>query len=67
MYTDDLFDEINKEEEILNEIPRELRKLRTQPYDKSIIDLIGMIDRKEICLDQTFNVMLFGITKEHLC
>lgn len=54
MYTDDLFDEINKEEEILNEIPRELRKLRTQPYDKSIIDLIGMIDRKEICLDPDF-------------
>lgn len=55
MYIDDLFDdEINKEEEIPNEIPRELRKLRTQPYDKSIIDLIGMIDRKEICLDPDF-------------
>lgn len=55
MYIDDLFeDENNKEDSPPNEIPKELRKLRTQPYDKSIIDLIGMIDRNEICLDPDF-------------
>jgi len=38
----------------ITEIPKEVRKLRTQPYDKSIIDLMGMIDRKEILLRPSF-------------
>lgn len=40
--------------EELAEVPREVRKLRTQPYDKSIIDLIGMIERDEIVLRPNF-------------
>ncbi len=52
-FNDDVFLEEESEDNI-NEIPKELRKLRTQPYDKSIIDLVNMIDRKEICLDPDF-------------
>lgn len=49
--------QVVEEEELENEItevPKEVRKLRTQPYDKSIIDLMGMIKRKEILLRPTF-------------
>jgi len=49
----DIEDKIDPSEDI-TEIPREVRKLRTQPYDKSIIDLIGMIDRDEIVLRPDF-------------
>lgn len=45
--------QINEESELeeeITEVPKEVRKLRTQPYDKSIIDLMGMIERKEIDL-----------------
>ena len=42
-------EELELEEEI-TEVPKEVRKLRTQPYDKSIIDLMGMIERHEIDL-----------------
>ena len=45
--------QINEESELeeeITEVPKEVRKLRTQPYDKSIIDLMGMIERNEIDL-----------------
>lgn len=48
-------DEQNElETEELDQIPRSERKLRTQPYDKSVIDLVEMIKRDEICLRPNF-------------
>lgn len=44
--------ELDNEE--LEQIPKDVRKLRTQPYDKSVIDLVEMIKRKEICLRPNF-------------
>jgi len=38
----------------VTEVPKKVRKLRTQPYDKSIIDLMGMIGRNEILLRPSF-------------
>ncbi|GAA4356140.1 DUF262 domain-containing protein [Kangiella marina] len=49
--------QIEESEELENEItevPREVRKLRTQPYDKSVIDLMGMIEREDIDLKPSF-------------
>ncbi|MDP4497653.1 DUF262 domain-containing protein [Vibrio cholerae] len=43
--------ELNEE---ITQVPKEVRKLRTQPYDKSIIDLMGMIERREIDLRPNF-------------
>ncbi|TNF00898.1 MAG: DUF262 domain-containing protein, partial [Bacteroidetes bacterium] len=48
------FQEDEELKDEVTEVPREVRKLRTQPYDKSIIDLIGMIDRDEIVLRPNF-------------
>lgn len=55
----ELFDDFNIEEsnELENEIiqiPKEVRKLRTQPYDKSVVDLIEMVKRNDICLQPSF-------------
>lgn len=51
-------DEQNElESEELEQIPRAERKLRTQPYDKSVIDLVEMIKRGEICLRPNFQRM----------
>ncbi len=54
MLEDFLVEEEKELEEEITEIPKEVRKLRTQPYDKSIIDLMGMIERKEISLRPSF-------------
>ena len=50
MLEDFQINEENELEEEITEVPKEVRKLRTQPYDKSIIDLMGMIERQEIDL-----------------
>lgn len=36
------------------EIPKEVRKINTQAYDKSVIDLVRMIEDKDIVLDPDF-------------
>lgn len=36
------------------DIPKEVRKIRTQAYDKAVSDLVRMIDEKEIILDPDF-------------
>ncbi|TAE74636.1 MAG: DUF262 domain-containing protein [Bacteroidetes bacterium] len=46
--------DIVEEEEIAVPIPKEERKLITQPYDKSIEDLVNMIEKKKILLDPEF-------------
>lgn len=38
----------------VDEIPQEERKLRTQAYDKSISDVMSMIDRGDIILDPEY-------------
>lgn len=43
-----------EEDDDSTNIPRNVRKLRTQPYDKSIADLIRMIDEDEIVLRPDF-------------
>ncbi|MEB3479045.1 DUF262 domain-containing protein, partial [Pasteurella multocida] len=50
----DIDEQSELDNEELEQIPRDVRKLRTQPYDKSVIDLIEMIKRQEICLRPDF-------------
>lgn len=51
----DDFDDVSGDDSIASiEIPKEVRHLRTQSYDKSLSDLVGMIDRKSICLDPDY-------------
>jgi hypothetical protein len=54
MLEDFQVDEADELKDEVTEIPKEVRKLRTQQYDKSIIDLMGMIERKEILLRPSF-------------
>lgn len=54
MLDDIIIDEQDELDNEIIEVPKEVRKLRTQPYDKSIIDLIGMIERKEMILNPDF-------------
>lgn len=48
---DDDYDEDSK---IPYEIPKEVRKITTQAYDKSVSDIVRMIDDKDIRLDPDF-------------
>ncbi|WP_432799924.1 DUF262 domain-containing protein [Poriferisphaera sp. WC338] len=49
------FDDPREEEEIeIDEIPKGERRLRTQAYDKSIFDIVEMINRGDICLDPDY-------------
>jgi hypothetical protein len=41
-------DPVDEQESSIDEIPKELRALRTQAYDKSIGDLVEMIKNKDI-------------------
>ena len=61
----DFFDEVENENEVFEdligddeiepvEIPKEVRTLRTQSYDKSVRDLVSMIDDKDIDLDPDY-------------
>jgi hypothetical protein len=47
-------DKSDDEEAPSPEIPKEVRKLRTQAYDKSVIDLIRMIREDELLLDPDY-------------
>lgn len=47
------FDDINNEEQII-EIPQEIRKINTQAYDKSVSDLVRMIDEGDINLNPEY-------------
>lgn len=47
-------DETEQEDNDLLEIPKEARVLRTQAYDKSVSDLILMIDNRDIHLDPDY-------------
>ena len=40
--------------EVIIEIPQEVRKITTQAYDKSVFDIVRMIDDKDIILDPDF-------------
>lgn len=51
MKYDDDYDEDSK---IPYEIPKEVRKITTQAYDKSVSDIVRMIDDKDIRLDPDF-------------
>lgn len=46
-------DETESESEV-QEIPKEVRKLRTQSYDKSVKDTVGMIEDGDIILDPDY-------------
>ena len=48
---DDDYDEDSK---IPYEIPQEVRKITTQAYDKSVADIVRMIDDKDIRLDPDY-------------
>lgn len=51
----DDFDDVSGEEEIDPvEIPKEVRHLRTQSYDKSVRDLVSMIDDGDVDLDPDY-------------
>lgn len=55
MDRDEDFDDESGEEEIEPvEIPKEVRHLRTQSYDKSVRDLVSMIDDRDIDLDPDY-------------
>jgi len=54
MLEDFQIEEAEELEAEITEVPKEVRKLRTQPYDKSIIDLMGMLNRNEILLRPSF-------------
>lgn len=54
MLEDFSIDESQELEDEIIEIPKEVRKLRTQPYDKSVSDLMGMIERGDINLRPDF-------------
>ena len=47
----DFADQSESEDVLGEEIPKEKRVLRTQAYDKSVYDLVSMIDNEDICLD----------------
>ncbi|MCH5319785.1 MAG: DUF262 domain-containing protein [Paramuribaculum sp.] len=47
-------DDSDKESKIPYEIPQEVRKITTQAYDKSVSDIVRMIDDKEIRLDPDY-------------
>ena len=53
---DDLQFEDQREDDEANidEIPKEERRLRTQAYDKSISDIVNMIDQGDIVLDPDY-------------
>lgn len=49
------FEDISQDEEVPPpEIPKEVRKLRTQAYDKSVSDIIRMIRNEELILDPDY-------------
>lgn len=47
-------DDSDMDSKIPYEIPQEVRKITTQAYDKSVSDIIRMIDEKEIRLDPDY-------------
>lgn len=47
-------DESDSESKIPYEIPKEVRKITTQAYDKSVADIVRMIDEKDIKLDPEY-------------
>lgn len=47
------FDDQTKEESII-EIPKEVRKIKTQAYDKSVSDIVRMINEKDINLNPEY-------------
>jgi len=47
-------DEIDEDESQVDEIPKEERHLRTQAYDKSVSDLVSMMDHGDIVLDPDY-------------
>lgn len=47
-------DESDNESKIPYEIPQEVRKITTQAYDKSVSDIVRMIDDKDIKLDPDY-------------
>lgn len=47
-------DESDNESKIPYEIPKEVRKITTQAYDKSVADIVRMIDEKDIKLDPEY-------------
>ena len=56
-YLDDVndYDDQTGEDELDPvEIPKEVRHLRTQSYDKSVRDLVAMIDEGDIDLDPDY-------------
>jgi hypothetical protein len=65
---DDIFfsdtTDIDSEEEGINEIPKEKRTLRTQAYDKSIGDIIGMIGDGDLLLDPEYQRSYVWDTKK---
>lgn len=52
--TDFLYDDSDKDTKVPYEIPREVRKITTQAYDKSVSDIVRMIEDNEIRLDPDY-------------
>lgn len=50
----DLFEEEKEEDNQIVEIPKQLRSLRTQAYDKSVSDLMNMIDKGYIVFNPEY-------------
>ncbi|EGQ7796434.1 DUF262 domain-containing protein [Vibrio parahaemolyticus] len=53
-YMDDYDDQTGEDDLEPVEIPKEVRNLRTQSYDKSVRDLVAMIDEEDIDLDPDY-------------
>jgi len=55
MVRDLKFEDKSGDENLIGtEIPKELRNLRTQTYDKSVSDLVSMMHDKDIILDPDY-------------
>lgn len=48
------FDDLQDEEGVVIEIPKSVRKIKTQAYDKSVSDIIRMINDKDINLNPEY-------------
>ena len=56
-------DDSDQDSKIPYEVPQEVRKLTTQAYDKSVADVVRMIEDKEI---RIIKEIMYGIIKNHL-
>ncbi|SFT19194.1 DUF262 domain-containing protein [Paenibacillus sp. BC26] len=54
IYDDSILDIEEDEDEVINEIPTEQRKLRVQAYDKSVNDLVRMVRENDIILNPEY-------------